>query len=316
MPDYRVRLRLQGPLATPLQSGTLFGHLCWALRWRDGEGALTDWLAALEDRPLLLSDAFPAGCLPRPLLAPAPLPEPRGGESRNDFRARMEGDKALRKRAWIAVDDWLALRGNLNEARLMERLRASPAPESARSERVRLAHNTIDRLTGTTPDSGGLYFMDETWHDPRQAAERDVYLRAELPAGEVEDLFRRVGESGFGRDAALGRGRFGVTVTAADPALFDHAGNRLLSLAHGLLTANMAEPRYKLHTHYGKLGGLYAGGARSPFKQPLSLLRPGATFAPADGGPFGALLAGVHPQHPEVRHHAWHLCLPYTETAH
>ena len=70
MADYRVRLTLRGPLATPLHSGTLFGHLCWAWHYRDGETGLGRWLEGLADDPLLISDAFPAGYLPRPLLAP------------------------------------------------------------------------------------------------------------------------------------------------------------------------------------------------------------------------------------------------------
>ena len=93
---------------------------------------------------------------------------------------------------------------------------------------------------------------------------------------------------------------------------FDYDGNRILSLSHGVLTANMAAPLYKLHTHYGKLGGLYAGGERSPFKYPLLLTRPGATFSPAAAGPFGELLTGVHPHHPEIHQNAWHLGLPFT----
>jgi CRISPR-associated protein Csm4 len=101
-------------------------------------------------------------------------------------------------------------------------------------------------------------------------------------------------------------------VEPADPRLIDHDGNRRLSLSHGVLTPNMAAPFYKLHTHYGKLGGLYAGGERSPFKHPLLLTRPGATFSPTDAGPFGALLADAHPHHPEIRQNAWHLCLPFT----
>jgi hypothetical protein len=28
-------------------------------------------------------------------------------------------------------------------------------------------------------------------------------------------------------------------------------------------------------------------------------------------GPYGALLRGVHPHHPEIVHNAWHLCVPF-----
>ena len=261
--------------------------------------------------------------LPRPLLQPGDRPEPAAGESRQAFLHRLQQDKKLRKTAFITVADFLELRAGLSEAGLLARLRQR-AVERERAERaqprrrsrplsltVRQAHNTIDRLTGTTPETGGLYFMDEEWRRDT-AAELDVYVMGEIGGEELQALFDTVGEFGFGRDANLGRGRFAATVELADPRLFAHDGNRRLSLSHGVVTTNMAAPFYKLHTHYGKLGGLYAGGERSPFKYPLLLTRPGATFSPADAGPFGALLAGVHPHHPEIRQNAWHLCLPFT----
>ncbi len=324
MPAYRIRLRLQSPLATPLHSGTLFGHLCWAKRLHDGEKALTDWLTTLSASPLMLSDAFPRDQIPRPLLQASERPEPTAGESRQAFLERLQQEKALRKTAFISLADFLALRAGMNEANLLARLRqraveqrtavqGSWQPQSFQSTvlKVRQAHNTIDRLTGTTPETGGLYFVDEEWRRDT-AAELDVYATGDLAKDELAALFSTVGDFGFGRDANLGRGRFMATVALADPQLFTHDGNRLLSLSHGVLSENMAVPFYKLHTHYGKLGGFYAGGERSPFKYPLLLTRPGATFSPVDAGPFGALLSGVHPHHAEICQNAWHLCLPFT----
>ncbi len=310
MADFRLRLTLTSPLATPPHSGTLFGHLCWIKRYRDGEQALGDWLAEQVEQPLLLSDALPADHLPRPLLGPMGRPEQRADESRTEFIGRLQQGKNQRKHGWLTLADFITLRDGLNEARLVPQL--THPPGSVRQ--VRQAHNTINRLTGTTPASGGLYFMPDDWYDD-QAAALDVYVRSTLNAATLGDWFSQVGEFGFGRDANLGRGCFRVTVEPADPRLFDYNGNRLLSLSHGTLTGNMAGCRYKLHTHYGKLGGLYAGGSRSPFKYPLTLTQPGLTFSPADDGPYGELLQAVHPHHPQVCQHAFHLCLPYTETA-
>jgi len=312
MADYLVRLTLNAPLGSPLHSGTLFGHLCWALRYQDSEAALNDWLLELPEAPFLLSDGLPAGWLPRPLLAPPPRFSQQPGEARDEFREKLEQAKKLRKRGWIRVTDFLALRDGLTETRLAARLDPKTSPPTPR--RVRIAHNTIDRHTGTTPDSGGLYFMGEDWFAD-DARERDVYVRTTLPRERVAGLFSLVGELGFGRDATLGRGQFQASLTEPPSGLFDFEGNRCLSLSHGSRSANMAAPRYKLHTHYGKVGGLYAGGVMSPFKRPLLLCRPGATFAPADGGPFGELLAGVHPHDSSIRHNAWHLTVPFSEAA-
>jgi CRISPR-associated protein Csm4 len=299
MPEYRIEIRLEGPVATPLHSGTLFGHLCWALR-NDSEATLEAWLSGLEESPFLISDAFPCGWLPAPLLAPARREKPAGFE-------HMQKAKKLRKAGWLRVQDFLEIRGALSRRALEERMGAGqPTPPTV----VRTARNSINRLTGTTPDSGGLFFVDEMW--PNADERREIWVSASESAEWLEARFREIGTLGYGADASVGRGRFTVRVEPAPADLFHAPGNRCVSLSHGSLTANMGEPRYRLHTHFGKLGSIYASGG-DPFKRPLVLLRPGATFRPEDGGPFGELLHRVHSRRPEVCHNAWHLVAPFTE---
>jgi len=299
MPEYRVEIRLEGPIATPLHSGTLFGHLCWALR-NDSEDALEAWLRRLEESPFLISDAFPCGWLPAPLLAPTRRARPATLQ-------QMEEAKKLRKASWLRVEDFLEIRGALSRPVLENRLAAGKPPSP---EIVRTARNTINRLTGTTPESGGLFFVDEMW--PANGECREIWVSTAESAEWLAARFQEIGTLGYGADAGIGRGRFTVRVGPAPAALFQAPGNRCMSLSHGSLTANMGEPRYRIHTHFGKLGSMYATGG-DPFKYPLVLLRPGATFRPENGGPFGALLRPVHRHRPEICHNAWHLVVPFTE---
>ncbi|HOL71235.1 MAG TPA: hypothetical protein PKW45_07280, partial [Bryobacteraceae bacterium] len=134
MPEYRVEIRLEGPIATPLHSGTLFGHLCWALR-NDSEDALEAWLRRLEESPFLISDAFPCGWLPAPLLAPTRRARPATLQ-------QMEEAKKLRKASWLRVEDFLEIRGALSRPVLEKRLAAGKPPSP---EIVRTARNTINR---------------------------------------------------------------------------------------------------------------------------------------------------------------------------
>ncbi len=312
MPLFRVTIRLEAPLGTPLTSGTLFGHLCWAKRELEGEAALTAWLAAQEETPWALSDGFPAGLLPRPLLAPLPPPDAAGAPSAKCLE-QADRDKDLRKRAWIRVTDFLRLRPALDEAALRAALAAAPPPADGAWPQ-RLAHNSIDRHTGGTPEAGGLYFVDEDWGFLR-AADRDVYVAAETDAATLHALFAHVGMQGFGRDATWGRGVFSVGRVERADELADFAGNRMLSLSHGTISANMRDARYRLFTHFGKVGiGMAAAGAR-PWKRPVLLTRPGATFAPDGPGPYGALLGEVHQDRAEIRHNALHVALPFREPA-
>ncbi|MBX6323968.1 MAG: hypothetical protein IRY94_19295, partial [Rhodospirillaceae bacterium] len=156
---HRVRIRLETPLGTPLTSGTLFGHLCWAVREEHGEDALARWLAAQDAAPWIVSDGFPEGLLPRPLLPPAPLPARPSAE-------QADAAKEDKRKTWVRVADFLALRDRLSAQALAARACRAPweeRKETAQHGTVRLAHNTIDRRRGTTPEEGGLYFVDEDW---------------------------------------------------------------------------------------------------------------------------------------------------------
>ncbi len=79
MKTYRLTLAPRSSFVTPLQSDTLFGHLCWAMRNRDGPERLTGFLDDFRGNspPLLIYDALPEGRLPAPLLPPMSRQEVR-----------------------------------------------------------------------------------------------------------------------------------------------------------------------------------------------------------------------------------------------
>ena len=270
----RFRLVLDGPFGTPLTSGTLFGQLCWAMVRRDGDDRLlVQRLARQDEEPCLISDAFPEDHLPRPILPPEPTPP---------TRERADDHKRRKKRRWLTRDRFL--KGELEPGE-----KQPPEPVEQRT-----AHATIDRIRNTTPDEGGLYFVDEWW--PKARADRDgpasnrvdVYVRTAWPEAEVEALLAAVGGWGHGRDASTGRGRFRVEGCTVDRQLDGTRGARRMSLSHGSWSANMAEARWKLWTHFGKVGAEVTARGGRPWKRPVVLLRPGATWRPTDQRPAGA----------------------------
>lgn len=315
---YRVRLRLASPLATPLHSGTLFGNLCWAWRLLRGEADLARWLTSLPEDPFLISDGFPADQLPRPLLKPA-APRRLPPES-------VGRRKEVRKLPFIPKDLFLELRQRLTQEELDTRLdellrrrreedgRRTPAERTRAGAEtvVRIPHNRIHRITGRTPDSGGLFFVEELWTSGL-ASYRDVYVQTSLPAERLIELFKTVGRWGYGRDATWGRGRFDdrIDIEPDTSGLFEDGFPRLMSLSHGSLSGNMSNARYRIDTLIGRVGGTLAVST-SPFKYPMLLTRPGATFDAANG-PFGELLLNVHPFIPWVRQNAWHLTVGFQE---
>ncbi|MCS6891309.1 MAG: hypothetical protein N2Z67_07570 [Acetobacteraceae bacterium] len=312
---FRLRLDVLSPFATPPGSGTLFGHLCWAKRAREGREALRAWLRRLPEEPVAISDLLPADHLPRPLLAPPP-----GGEAR-----QPEDAKQIKKRRYLPLSAWRRLRAAADGRTLEGLLREAKGDPPFLAPR-RLAHNRIDRASGKTPEAGGggLWFAEEFWPTPRHRGARhieaDLYVRSALPARAVEDLLAHVAETGFGADAGLGRGRFHLDGSEPAGWLDDAprgAGEaRMLSLSQGVVTENMRAARWRRFVLFGKLGREMVAEGRRPWKLPLVLAEAGATFAPDGPGPFGAWVTGLHqdddPSDP-VGHNAWHLAIPYTE---
>ena len=296
MEDFCIRILLESPVATPLYSGTLFGQFCWALLMLEGESSLTELLNNFEQKPLVFSDAMPAGFVPVPLLARSPV----------------HVDKDLARRSWLSQEAFLRTRDRLHPDILQQELGKEKDPESALREH-RLAHNQINRLTGRTPEEGGLFFVDEWW--PQESGtELAIYVRGEMDSQRLCETFAAMGDNGFGKDATTGRGRFRVLDCNPCPELLGVQGNRWVSWSRGVRDARMSDPRYRLYTHYGKLGGSWATSASGPFKYPITLWKPGATFAATDGNPvFGRLLRDVHPKLPQVVHNACHFAVPYQE---
>jgi CRISPR-associated protein Csm4 len=223
----------------------------------------------------------------------------------------MDTARQQRRRRWIGLDPWRTRRIGLTNASLTAALATPKEPAEHR-----VPHNTIDRRSGHTPDTAGLWFADEWWPD-RTALDIDLYVRGNRPASDVADLLRRIGGQGYGRDAALGRGLFEVEDFEEAGWLDDPPGTggvlRWLSLSHGTITPNMRDARWRHTVIWGKLGRGMLAAAQRPWKLPVLLAMPGTTFAADNDGPFGAWLTGVHQDLPRIGHNAYHVAIPYTE---
>jgi CRISPR-associated protein Csm4 len=307
----RVSLDARSPFATPPTSGTLFGHLCWAFRARHGQAALQAWLDRLPAEPLAVSDLLPVDHLPVPLLPTPPehLPQPLT----RDARERYERRKQERKRRYIGTTAWRDARVGATAEKI-----AKQGTDMHLFLPVRVPHNRIDRRSGKTPEAGGggLWFADEHWPKAGRCA-ADLYVRSVLPGRDLADLVRDVGETGFGADATLGRGRFTLDGIEAAGWLDDapSAGGtrRMLSLSQGFVTTNMRQARWKRFVLFGKVARLVMAEGARPWKLPLVLAEAGCSFTPADAGPFGTWITGVHQDRPEIGHNGFHLAVPYTE---
>lgn len=280
MRTVRARITPRSAFGTPLMGDTLFGQVCWAIRNRAGETRLNELLEGYtEGRPfLVISDAMPAGYVPRPAL-PGHLFHPL------EYADRKE----VKKRQWLPLDnisepvaDWLnccVKSADLPGGWVLTHLQP---------------HNSIDRRTGTTGENFAPYAMPQHWYGKLitdKGKERfvigrlDLYLvldETRLSVDDVNTALSDIGDLGFGRDAGVGLGRFTVDVLeeASLPAQRDaNAWMTLAPCAPQGLEWIPDRCFYQVFTRFGRHGDA-AVRRGNPFKTPVLLAAAGAVLSP------------------------------------
>jgi len=298
---------------TPLQSDTIFGHLLWALRYREGEEALTKFLARYHagDPPLLVSEGFPAGTLPVPVLTPA---QKKSESIANDVMEDMVR-KAREEDCYLPLDQWRKIAEGLSAEALdcarreareeLRRLRQASEPLRRLQEAERehpVTRTAVDRITGSARE-GRLFVAQETFYTPgrtieiwHKLADEDTTLLARLNV-----WWRWVERNGFGRRKSAGHGAFRIE----GEGLVEEAG----ALPHvenpnGFVTLSAWVPRqndptdvtYRTRIKRGKLAEALA--IPSAWKKPLLMLEPGAVACLPDGEEvhewYGRLVEDMH----------------------
>jgi len=289
-----------GFLETAPRSDTLFGAICWAIRWIEGEPALLDLLTSVDagDPPFLVTSAFPYAeaegrrtlFLPRPLLPPAPP---------GHAHTLPVSPKSLRRIRWVSTglfDEILA--GRMGMAGLAAGLQAGELhvfhgaigrtgeilPRRLETE---VDRNGINRLSGAVEK--GILFTTRV-----EAVQGGGYYCVIRPrqagiAERIATAFRLLADRGIGGDASVGRGHFHVAFGDGEPVSGHPDGEALvtLSLFHpsrdemGHLAANWSRLCYVVEPRRGRLEQMYAPHRRI-WKPVLLYLAEGSIFPPAD----------------------------------
>ena len=264
-----ARITPQSAFGTPPKGDTLFGQLCWALRNRLGEAKLTQLLDGYTTgQPFaVISDALPAGHLPRPAL-PGHTFTPLTDDDR----------KAAKKRVWLPIEhfsepvaDWL------------QHCRQASDLPGGTTESHPHPHNAIDRRTNTTGDGFAPYSLTRLWYGKDAALDIHIVLdETSLPVADLEQALRDIGELGFGRDAGIGLGRFEVNsleVTEWPSQANADAWFTLAPCAPQGLSWHAEKCFYTIFTRFGRHGdiGVHLG---NPFKTPVLLANTGAVLSP------------------------------------
>lgn len=327
----RYNIHVLSRLSTPLQSDTIFGHLCWGIRYLKGEAELNKFLAKCEDKPpLLISSAFPKDCLPMPIISASKRKnvkeeakkcgkdESEDGENvQQQIYLGLKKIKKVRKMKYLPINLWKQLREGLNDVSLI-RLLLKEKQKVIKATEIR-AHNSISRITGTVSEHGGFYHSKELWF-ARESNVLDIYCWFE--SDEIKKLWEEVWHdyiqaTGFGKDKSTGAGCLElIEDTNFEESLFSiDSPNAWLNLSMYASNSSFEQNScYKPFLKTGKLGGEYAvhgpdGGKADPFKKPIIMLQPGSVFF-GNNPPSGELISNVHSDN-RIKHSGLAICLPF-----
>ena len=316
--QYTVGLKLVSSVGSELQSDTIFGQFCWALRFLEGEDTLKDFLAVYEKEkapPLLISNGIPKNYVAKPILPPVSqgqLAIILGTSNRLEASSKI---KTIKRMSIMPKALFKELQGKVispeNLFEMMYRSYDTVVAEQDGRRSLVIQHNTIDRARGGVRE-GGLFASDEVFFHP-EAGHFEIYLKTNyFSRDELSRIFVYMGNEGFGRDASTGKGHFRSEIEDGIDLPEPKQPNAFMTLSSYVPTEDDPVRGYYGVIHkYGKLGGLYAKGGvevfRNPFKVPLVMFSAGSTFFDADYGGdkvYGGLLGHVH-ANKDIRHYAY-----------
>lgn len=309
MPEYRVTIKPLSPFETPLHSDTLFGHLCWALRYLEGEESLKEFLDKLDEDPsaFLLSNAFPEGYLPCPVLEPWSRSEQEAFQkerfpSMPDYEA--DGKlKTLRRRRLISEKLFDEIKGNLSMVQLYDALHKDK--EETFCKNVEEWHNTISRLSNLVLE-GNLFTCGATFYN----TDLTIFVRENYFGKErLHKLFEFIGESGYGANASTGRGRFSCRINEKSLPGADNPNATMLLSNTIPSPTDPQDGHYNVFTKFCKAGGSYAVRGEF-FKRPVLIIEAGATVMGQPRAYYGRILRNVHNKYNEIVHYGIGLPLP------
>lgn len=279
--------------ASFLQGDTLFGQICWLIRYKWGENQLETLLEDYEKSPfLIISDGFTSGYLPKPSLPTAIL-----GENL-DKKKKKEN----RKKVWLTVEDLQD--GNFANAK-------SDADIGKISLTQAVVKNAINYKSFTTKNGFDPYSETETY-----LVKHDIYAlldETKFSLEKLNEIFKLLGEGGYGKNSTIGKGRF--EHDSFKRIIFAKQESTTFMMLSNVLFQNLQAKNiyYTPITKFGKHGGDLA--THSPFKKPLLMARSGSVvvFDNTENIQYIGKSISGYSTHKETIHQGYSITLPIKE---
>ncbi len=252
---YKTTITPLSTFATALQGDTIFGQLCWAIRYSFGEEKLKDLLGNYQEKPfVIVSDGFASGYLPKPSLPSRLLSE------------NPDEKKMNRKKVWLTLE-------HLQNAQFSKAKTNKEADYINKKDSV--VKNSINYKTFTTGDDG----FDPYSEEEMILSDHDIYILLDEQKFSLEDLqksMNTVSEMGFGKNSSIGKGRFSFS-DFSEVSLQKQNSTTYMTLSNSTLEGlECKDIFYTPITKFAKHGASLA--TASAFKKPLLLAKSGSVI--------------------------------------
>lgn len=290
MQFYKTTITALSNFGTTLKGDTLFGQLCWSIRFTFGENRLKELLSNYDTAPfLIVSDGFAKGYLPKPTM-PSKLLQENSDEK-----------KANRKKIWLQIDE--LKNGNYKTAHTDEEVKN-------KDKIISTVKNSLNYKTFTT-DEGDFspYSESEISLSPK-----DIYFAVseKFTKDELNKALHTMSQTGYGKNTTIGKGFFSFS----ELVKIDISGSSksFMTLSPcSLQGIECSDFFYEPFTRFGKHGASLLN--QNPFKKPILLADTAAVIhfdEPKNIDFIGKSIQG-HSSHKQTVHQGYAIVIPIKE---
>ncbi len=291
----KIRFKPRGLFGTNLSSDTLFGHICWSIKYIYGEDELLDMLYKFNNgKPwFLLSSGFPDGFLPKPVLPTRELkyepnkPKKEVNEARKKMKDSKKNDLALFS---DISNNQKSFNPSIQYSYNKEKF------EKIKINNFEITRNSINRETFTVLEG---YLFTDNYYWTNTGIDFISYLGVidnKYDKKYYEKIFDYLSRTGIGKDKSIGKGLFDITIediSEEEKNLFSYKSDYFISLSHSA-GADLNPLSYHLFIKYGKVGEEFATSGQF-YKKPIVFYKNGALFKGQSGDDiYGGMVKNIH----------------------
>lgn len=290
---YKTTITPTSNFATTLKGDTLFGQICWSIRYAFGADRLKALLSDYEQKPfLVVSDGFVKGYLPKPK-----MPSDLLGEDSDE-------KKENRKKIWLTLEALLS--GEFGSAKKDEEVNSDKT--------LSTMHNSINYKTFRTGDDAFAPYGSKEL----KLGKKDIYFllsEDELSLDELKEAFDLLSQNGYGKDTTIGKGRFEYDDFIV--VEISNSSNRFMTLSpFSPKELECENIYYDPFTRFGKFGDQRA--FKNAFKKPLLLADTASVvhFSEQKSLQYiGKAIKNISDTHPDTVHQGYSIVIPLKELA-